>query len=61
MILNITYTVECDKCGDEASFECTTLSDKELHGQLEDENWSHGTNPHGHYMHCPDCTEKEDD
>lgn len=61
MILNVVVIIECDKCGTEESYELQRLDDRELKGILEGEDWSVGSNPHGHYMHCPDCTAKEED
>ena len=61
MILQVDVTVECDACGDEASFELNDLSEVQLNQALKSDGWERQTGPTGPMLICELCAGEASD
>ena len=63
MILQCDVIVECDDCGDEATFEVDTpeqaFGPDQLKHALRGDGWDFVFTPQGIKMLCPDCNKDE--
>jgi hypothetical protein len=63
MILQCEVVVECDECGDDATFEINTTNQgfgpDQLKHALRGDGWDLVYTPSGIKTLCPDCNEEE--